>query len=165
MMTKLVTLGIMALALAIRVPNAALAQAAKDFVGTWTIVSAVTVRDGATSDIFGPNPKGILVFDGNGRYALTLIGADLPKFAANNRAGGTADENKAVVAGSLAHFGTYAVDEANKSFTFHIEFATFPNWTNTDQKRAFTITGDELKYTDPNASAGGRATVIWRRAK
>ena len=57
----------------------------------------------------------ILVFDGNARYALTLIGANLPKFAANNRAAGTADENKAVVAGSLAHFGTYAVDEANKS--------------------------------------------------
>jgi hypothetical protein len=105
------------------------------------------------------------VFDTSGRYTITFVSSELPKFAANNRAAGTAEENKAVVTGSLAHFGTYTVDEAGKSFTFQIQSSTYPNWSNTAQKRAFSIAGEELTYTDPNASAGGRATVIWRRAK
>ena len=99
-----------------------------------------------------------------GRYTITFISPELPKFAANNRAAGSPEENKAVVVGSLAHFGTYTVDEVDKSFTFHIEYSTYPNWSSTAQRRAFSIAGNELTYTDPNASAGGRATVIWRRA-
>ena len=143
----------------------AIAQSAKDFVGTWTLVSSTTEREGVKSDTFGPNPKGLLVFDAGGRYVITFCAANLPKFASNNRANGTTDENKAIVTGSLTHFGTYTVNEADKSFTFHIENATFPNWDKTEQKRAFVISGDELKYTTPVASAGGTAALIWKRAK
>jgi hypothetical protein len=164
-MRKLVITGMAALAGALSAATVARAQVAKDFIGTWTLVSAITDRDGTKSDIFGPNAKGALVFDAYGRYTITFISSDLPKFAANNRAAGTAEENKAVISGSLAHFGTYTADEAAKNFTFEIESSTYPNWSNTAQKRAFSITGAELTYTDPNASAGGRATVIWRRVK
>jgi hypothetical protein len=143
----------------------ALAQEAKDFAGTWTLVSAITEKDGTKSDIFGPNAKGILVFDTGGRYVIAFTSATLPKFASNNRALGTPDENKAIVGGSLAHFGTYTVNEPSKMFAFHVESATFPNWNGTDQERAFAITGDELKYTDPRASAGGVGTIVWKRAK
>jgi hypothetical protein len=69
------------------------------------------------------------------------------------------------VGGSLAHFGTYAVNEADKSFTFRVESATFPNWDNTDQKRSFVITGDEFKYSTPTGTAGGTVTLTWKRAK
>jgi hypothetical protein len=143
----------------------AISQTAKEFVGTWMLVSSTTEREGVKSDTFGPNPKGVLVFDAGGRYVITFFAANLPKFASNNRASGTTDENKAIVTGSLSHFGTYTVNEADKSFTFHIENATFPNWDNTEQKRAFGISGDELKYTTPVATAGGTATLIWKRAK
>jgi Lipocalin-like domain len=163
-MNKLV-IGMAAMVIAASAPIAAFAQAAKDLVGIWTLVSAITERDGTKSDIFGPTARGALVFDTSGHYTITFVSSDLPKFAANNRAAGTAEENKAVVTGSPAHFGTYTVDEAGKSFTFQIESSTYPNWSNTAQKRAFSIAGEELTYTDPNASAGGRATVIWRRLK
>jgi Lipocalin-like domain len=99
-------------------PNHSSSHDAKDLIGTWTLVSVVTERDGRTSDTYGSNAKGLLVFDANGRYSIIFIAADLPKFLSGNRSSGTADENKAVVAGSLAHFGTYVVDEADKSFTF-----------------------------------------------
>jgi len=105
------------------------------------------------------------MFDANGHYTITFIGSNLPKFASNNRASGTPDENKAVVGSSLAHFGTYVVNEADKSLTYRIESATFPNWDKTDQKRSFVITGDELKYTVPAGSAGGTGTVTWKRVK
>ena len=143
----------------------AIAQTAKDVVGTWTLVSSTTEQGGVKSDTFGPNPKGLLVFDGGGRYVITFFAANLPKFGSNNRASGTPEENKAIVTGSFAHFGTYTVNEADKSFTFHIENATFPNWDKTEQKRPFVISGDELKYLSAPASAGGTATLIWKRAK
>ena len=164
-MNKIV-LAISALIIGIALPAAAaLAETAKDCAGTWTLVSVINEQDGKKSDPFGPNAKGVLMFDANGRYMITFTSATLPKFASNNRATGTADENKAIVNGSLAHFGTYVVNEADKSFTFRIESATFPNWDNTDQKRSFAITGDELKYTTPAGSAGGTVSLIWIRAK
>lgn len=138
---------------------------AKDLVGTWTLVSVVTELDGRRFDTYGPNAKGLLVFDANGRYSIMFIAAHLPKFASGNRSSGTAEECKAVVAGSFAHFGTYVVDEADKSFTFQIERGTFPNWDGKHNKRSFVIVGDELRFTDPHASAGGVATTIFERAK
>jgi Lipocalin-like domain len=68
----------------------AIGQSAKDLVGTWTIVSA---------EAFGANPKGLLIFEPNGRYSLMLMRADLPKYASNNRSQGTAEEYKAIGAG------------------------------------------------------------------
>ena len=56
-------------------------------------------------------------------------------------------------------------DEAEKSFTFQINRATFPNWEGKNNKRSFVIIGDELRFTDPPASAGGIATTIFARAK
>jgi len=49
---------------------------------------------------------------------------------------------------------TYSVSETDKTFTIQIEGTTFPNWIGTDQKRPFTISGDELKWTTPPTSLG-----------
>jgi len=145
----------------------AAAQGAKSLVGTWTVVSIDTVdASGKKTPFVGPNPRGSLIFTSNGRYSLWVGASSLPKFASNNRAKGTAEENQAVVAGSIAHFGKYTVDAKDKSFTFHVETSTFANWDGTTQKRAFTVSGDELKYTNPVASAGGgRVDLVWKRAK
>jgi hypothetical protein len=144
--------------------NPSLSHSTKDLVGTWTLVSVVTERDGRKSDTYGPNAKGLLLFDATGRYSIIFIAANLPKIVSDNRSAGTADENKAVIAGSFAHFGTYVVDEADKSFTFQVDRATFPNWEGKHTKRSFVITGDELQFTDPHASAGGVATTTFERA-
>ena len=141
------------------------AQTAKDLAGTWTLVSTVTEQGGNKTDIYGPNPKGILMVDANGRYVIAFARADLPKIASNNRTTATPEENKAIVGGSITHFGTLSVNAADKTITFKIETSTFPNWDGTEQKRPFTVTGDELQYTVPAASGGGTATVVWKRAK
>jgi hypothetical protein len=158
------TVGLLFLGVAL-VAGGASAQTANDFVGTWTLVSSVTEQGGNKTDTFGPNPKGMLMVDANGRYAIVFSRADLPKVASNNRTTATAEENKAIVGGSLAHFGTIAVNAANKTFTFRIETATFPNWNGAEQNRPFTISGDQLRYTTPAASGGGTATLVWRRVK
>ena len=145
--------------------STAIAQPAKDLVGTWNAVSATVEQGGNKTDTFGPNPKGTLVFDGNGRYVLVILRSDLSKFASNNRATGTPEENKAVVQGSIAHFGAYSVDDDNKTIVYRIEASTFPNWSGVEQKRQFTITGDELTYVVPSASVGGTGEIVLRRAK
>ena len=152
--------------IALLLSSVASAQAARNVVGMWTLVSSVTERDGTKTDQFGNGAKGTLVFDANGRFMLTIIGAELPKFASNNRAGGTPEENRAVVSKSIAMIGTYSVDSAAKTLTFRVENATFPNWDGTEQKRLLSAgDGDELKYITPTASSGGVATVTWIRAK
>ena len=137
----------------------------EQLVGTWTYVSVDTVRpDGGRVPMFGPNPKGLASFDSNGRYILLTASPGLPNFASNNRTEGTPEEYKAVVQGSIAHFGRYTVNEADKTITFQIDVSTFPNWNGAVQKRPFTITGDELKWTTAGSS-GGSAEVVLKRAK
>ena len=146
--------------------STALAQGAIDVVGTWSLVSSVVEKDGTRTEQFGVGAKGMMTLDADGHFMLTIIGPDLPKFASNNRAGGTSDENKAVVSKSIAMVGTYSVNPADKTLTFKVESATFPNWNGTEQKRLLSSgSRDELKYITPAASSGGVGTVTWTRAK
>ena len=142
------------------------AQSASNVVGTWTLVSSVTERDGARTDQFGSGASGMLMLDANGRFMLTIIGPDLPKFVSNNRASGTPEENKAVMSKTIAMIGTYSVDSGQKTLAFNVDSATFPNWNGTEQRRLLASSDkDELKYVTPSASSGGVGTVTWRRLK
>jgi len=158
------TLGLLVLGMVLSA-GVVCAQTTKDLAGTWTLVSTVTEQGGTTTDIYGPNPQGILMVDANGRYVIAFARADLPKIASNNRTTATPEENKAIVGGSVTHFGTVSVNAADQTLTFKIATATFPNWDGTEQQRPFTMTDDELTYTVAAASGGGTATSVWKRAK
>jgi len=132
--------------------------------GSWTMASNVLDQDGKKSEPFGPGAKGTVIFTNNGHYAVIITRADLPKFASNTRTTGTAEENKAVVQGSIAYFGTYTANEADKTLVMHAEGSTFPNWAGTDQKRTIELSADELKFINKNPSMGpGTVTVTWKR--
>ena len=144
----------------------AVAQAAKELVGTWTLVSSTLEQGDEKTDFYGPNPQGQQIFEANGRFSLIFTRSDLPKFVSNNRQAGTPEENKAIVGGSIAYFGTYSVGEADHALNFHIEGSTFPNWKGSDQKRFFKLRGDELSWTNPTASSGaGTAQTVWKRVQ
>jgi hypothetical protein len=137
-------------------------------IGAWTHVSTkYKFPDGKTADTMGPNARGILILDASGEMAFINMKATLPKFASNDRTKGTPEENKAIVEGSYSYFGKYTINETDHSFTVHIDGSTFPNFDGADQKRVVTITGDELKYTNPVATIGAGVVVeaTWRRAK
>ena len=85
------------------------------------------------SEPYGTHPGGVLIFDAGGRYCLTLTRQGLPKFAAKSRTKGTAEQNKAVVEGSISHFGRSSVDEPGKTILFSIEGSTYPNFDGTEQ--------------------------------
>jgi len=165
----LTALAFLWLGVVLPVGNAVGQQAGSTFkdqlVGTWLLVAAYTERqDGSQADTFGPSPRGILMFDGNGGLSLQEMRSDLPKFASNNRQEGTPEENKAIVQGSICYFGTYTLDEAVKALTMHLEGCSFPNWTGTDLKRSITLTGDELTWSGVGSS-GRPFHNVWKRAK
>ena len=146
-------------------PGNTFAQTGKDIVGTWKPISVtVTGPDGRKSEPFGPNPNSILTFDATGRFVLVNTRPDLPKFASNNRMQGTAEENKAIVQGSIAYFGTYSV--VDKVIIEKVEGGTWPNWVGTEQKRPIiSLSGDEMKLSTPAASIGGTAENTYKRIK
>lgn len=163
-LSALAALGIVSPAMLATSSGAAHAQAAKDLVGTWQLVTTEnTAVDGTKTVSFGPHGEGIAIFESNGHFALININPDVPKFASNNRVQGTPDENKAAVIGGLGYFGTYSV--ADKVVTFKIEGSTYPNWTGTAQTRTITsFTGDEVKWTLA-AGRGGQSESTWKRIK
>src|SRR5262249_2193205 len=90
----------------------------EQLVGTWICVSAHDGKhDGSKVESWGPNPKGAAMYDANGRFTFMIMRSDLPKFASNNRAQATAEEGKAVAQGMIAFYGTYTVNEADKTVT------------------------------------------------
>jgi hypothetical protein len=135
-------------------------------VGTWLLVSEITTfPDGRKLEGFGGNQKGILMFDGAGHYASQLTGDSRVKFG-SSRLQGTPEENKGVSAGSLAHFGTYSVDSAGSTLTYHVERSSFRNWDDTDQNWSImSVSPDELKLGVARTSSGGSAVLVWKRAR
>src|SRR5260370_24570400 len=88
-------------------------------------------------------PQGRLSFDANGRVSTIIVPSDLTKYASNNRMQTTPAEDKATVRGAIAYFGTYAVNEADRSYTNHVDGSSYPNWNATDLKQvAESITAD-----------------------
>ena len=137
-------------------------------VGTWNFVIAeVNAPDGKKSFPFGETPKGILIFTPDGRFAQIHVAADVPKIASNNRMTGTPEEYAAIMRRSLSVFGTYTVDEASKTVTYHIVSASFPNWEGEAQTRTIDkLTADEFVNTNPNVGGGrGSASNFYRRVK
>src|SRR5262245_55064290 len=90
-------------------------------------------RRGRTSKTADANLKAIVIYTSDGHFAFVSVRADLPKLANANRALATAEEAKAVVAGSIAYFGTYLVNEADKVLTGNVEASTYANLLETDQ--------------------------------
>jgi hypothetical protein len=166
-MYRLVTHTAAAAGLLVALSGSAAAEFTKDIAGTWTLVSNVIERpDGSKVQPFGPNPMGIFILDGSGHFTIMISRTDVPKFSANNREIGTAEENQAAVRGSIAYFGTYTANEPDRTITVKITGSTFPNWVGTEQKRQLTISGDEMQYVNPTPSVGsGSANIVWRRAK
>ena len=151
-----ISVSILMAALALPAGQAA-AQTMKSVAGTYTAVSVPA---------FGDNPRGMMVLTANGRYTIVVGAAKLAPIAAGARNKGTPAENKAVVEGSIAHYGTYTIDDKGKAITFNVEMSTFPNWDGKPQKRALKVEGDKLIYVVTAPSVGGPANdVVWKRVK
>ena len=163
------SLGAIAVMSVALLPNSAISQQKplkEQLVGSWSIVSNDNVApDGTKRQIFGPNPKGVFILGVDGRYALVVVNPARPKFKGASRLDGTPEENRAVVAGTVASFGTWSLDEATNTFVTNAEGDLFPNAEGRDQRRIIVLSGDELKMVNPSPGSGGQAEIVFKRAK
>jgi len=81
-------------------------------------------QDGKKTNPWGPGVKGLAIYDANGWCSWEMMSA--------NRSRSASDNPRNPVGQAIAHFGTYAVDEAAKTLTYHIERCTFPQWDEHD---------------------------------
>jgi hypothetical protein len=136
-------------------------------VGTWELVSVDNLlADGRRIQPYGAHPVGRLTLDDGGRYSVLIFRPGRPRFASNDKSRGTAEENQALVTGTNSHFGRYALDAERATLIFRIDHASFPNWEETEQARAYVVEGDLLRYTVRTTTTGGTEVgeVTWRRA-
>jgi putative tryptophan/tyrosine transport system substrate-binding protein len=148
-------------------PDSAISQqkSLKDqLIGAWTLVSSdTTAPNGTKRQDFGANPKGILILDASGRYALVQGRPDRPKFKASNnvRLETPAAEFGEAARAFVANFGTWFVNEAEKTLIRRYEGALIPNAEGAETKVSVTLAGDELKLTATN----GLGESVYRRAE
>ncbi len=139
----------------------------QNIVGTWILVSVTNIYpDGSKVYPYGDNPQGMLMVDKAGHYAIQILKAKRPKVASGDKNVCTPEENAALVQGSNSHFGQYSMDEKNKTITFNIEHASFPNWEDTQQNRSYTFVNNVLTYVVTHTTQGGQsviAEVAWRK--
>jgi Lipocalin-like domain len=153
------------------VPGNAVAQQKSlkgQLVGIWTAVSAEsTGPNGAKQQFYGAPAKGILILDAGGIYAQVLARPGRPKFKSINRFSleATPEELKVAVTGTVATFGTWSVNEADKMLSRRPEASLLPNDEGVEQKYSVTLAGDELKTVTVNSLTGLRTEVVYRRAK
>jgi Lipocalin-like domain len=136
-------------------------------IGTWTLVSWEQTRpDGTKIYRFGSNPKGINTFDADGHFSVIILHPNLPKVASGDASKMTPDEARAIAGGTIAYFGTYAVNEAERILSLRIAGTTLVNQLGIDAKRLVTmINANEMKYRNPTSVGGGQIELVWTRAK
>jgi hypothetical protein len=139
----------------------------EQLVGTWTLVSfQSTAADGNKTAVFGAQPKGILMIDASGHYAMVLTDPGRAKWKSDLRTQLSTEEFAAAAKGLVAQYGAWSVDEASKVLTRKVEGALSPNLAGNEQKPTIALSGDELTVTDPNSGVtGGRTDTVFRRVK
>ncbi|MDF0582643.1 lipocalin-like domain-containing protein [Bradyrhizobium yuanmingense] len=157
---------VFAVALALAVGTAE-ARPLNQVLGTWRMVSAQLDPDGRNVPAYGQKPNSLLVFTEDMHFIEVLTDASIPKFASNERGGGTDEENRAAMAGSIAFFGTYTVDENGVFSGNRVEGSTFPNWVGSERTRQdlnFDVIGDRMieNFQRPE---GTKVVIIWERVR
>jgi hypothetical protein len=143
-------------------------MALSDLVGTWRLLSfEAHVSGGESSQPFGSDPEGSLVYDSAGNFSVQVARSGRPHFASDDMQDGTADEIRGAYLGYIAYFGAYDVNEAEGYLTHKVDVSLFPNWQGVPQQRFFALSGNTLTLTTPPTPFGGRevtGVLVWERA-
>jgi len=136
--------------------------------GTWKLVSSTRTNTttGATTDSFGPNPLGYIMYGKDGRMMVLITRSDRPKPDSTDKM--TDEQRSRLFSSMLAYSGTYKFDGENTEH--HIDGSWNQVWTGTTQIRNVRKGGDRLIYTtqpgpSPIDGAMGFATLVWEKVK
>ena len=123
--------------------------------GAWRYLGSMT--DGKPTPGRGANPKGIIYYDPSGAMVVQ-VAPDKDRAKAGSAP--TPDEAQAALAGYVAYFGTYTVDEKAATVTHHRHASVQPGDV-ADLVRGYEFAGDRLILRPP----GTTYEVLWERIK
>ena len=136
--------------------------------GTWKLVSSTRTNTttGATTDSFGPNPLGYIMYGKDGRMMALLTRSDRPKPDSTDKM--TDEQRSRLFSSMLAYSGTYKFD--GETIEHHIDGSWNQVWTGTTQIRNVKKDGDRLIYTtqpgpSPIDGSMGFATLVYEKVK
>ena len=136
--------------------------------GTWKLVSSTRTNTttGATTDSFGPNPLGYIMYGKDGRMMVLITRSDRPKPDSTDKM--TDEQRSRLFSSMLAYSGTYKFD--GETIEHHIDGSWNQVWTGTTQIRNVKKDGDRLIYTtqpgpSPIDGSMGFATLVWDKVK
>jgi lipocalin-like protein len=127
---------------------------ARRFVGAWRYVGATI--DGKPDAARGPNPKGLIVYDLSGHMAVHVAPEKPAKPAGGEL---TPADAKLALAGVVAYFGAYSIDEGAGTVTHHKHASVQPG-DGGDVVRAYEFAGDRLILRPVESK---NTAIIWER--
>ncbi len=136
-----------------------------DIVGSWRLVKFEDVEDGKVIRRFGDNPVGLFVYTADGHVIIQIADPANPACIAPAKKSGpgkkddptlaacTAQQALALLAGTVAYWGTYSVevdkDDPGKGVVTHHVISDLSNgYAGSDQPRPFRLNGDRLVIGD-----------------
>jgi hypothetical protein len=142
----------------------------KKFIGVWKLVSGESKGvNGKVAYPWGKKPVGRLVYDEAGRVFAQLmnpgrrsVGGVANQGAATTIAIASADDMREMLTGFNSYFGTFDVEESDRTVIHHVESALIPSWVGTDLRRKYEFSGSNQLLMFNNAS-GASYGLIWRR--
>ena len=128
------------------------AQTASDFMGTYDLVRFESPNDSGewvtSRNLFGPDPLGIIMYDGVGSMSVHLVRQDREAEGPPSR--------------YMAYYGRYEVDAVRRVVTHLRENHTNPAQATEEAVRGFEFNGDLLILTVEPAR---QLRVIWRKRR
>ena len=128
---------------------------ARRIAGAWRYIG--TTIDGKPRPGRGTDPKGIIFYTAGGHMAAQIAPDRRLKTAGSEP---TPDEAKAALAGYIAYFGTYTLDEHTRTVTHHRHGSVQPDGM-PDLVRRYEFAGDRLILRPPNSTQ----EITWERIK
>lgn len=136
------------------------------FAGVWKLIRCES-RDaeGQVREPFGPHPVGRIVYDRSGRMSAQLMNPERAGSLYSPTGGvsreATEEEVRKAVAGYVAYFGTFSVDETRRVVIHHVQCALDPAWVGSDQARDYEFQGNRLTLSA--GLSGRRIHLTWER--
>ena len=136
------------------------------FIGVWKLISCERkFADGRTEQPYGEKPVGCLTYDKAGRMTVQMMDparrSSGPSGVNLTAANASPEEIREAVGGFLAYFGTFDVDEAEKTVIHHLQACLVPSWVGTDLKRTYQFSGNRLILTA--MSPANSTVLVWQK--
>ena len=143
------------------------------FIGVWKLISCESKNQttGEVSYPFGRNPVGRLTYDAAGRVSAQLmnpgrrtIGGPPTRPTTAVARDASPEDMREILAGFLAYFGTFDIDESSHTVIHHVQACLVPSWVGTDLRRAYQfVDSGQLILTASFDQAHNR--LVWQRER